>query len=172
MTFKDNPAYKPVATSSVTGVTFYQLTDITNLPLDRKIALESQIAFADGVITKELLEKIATAALKDLNETKTLTNQAVFWNNLLYRVRYPIDEDTTLRAAAVCLYIDGEEEKVESHWTDRKVHEMKLDSQLHAFFLTLGLGITKKSLGFGGESSVEEYFRNRNHTLKTLNPCP
>lgn len=169
MTFKNNPAYRPVATSKVSGCIFYQLTDITNLPLDRKINLEAQMCFADGAITKDLLQEIARAAIKDLNESKTLTNQAVFWNNILYRCAYPVDEDVALRAAAICVYIEGETDKVETHWTDKKVAEMKADSELHAFFLTSGIQLIPAYKPFLGEN-FQNYFPSRSNALKALTP--
>lgn len=171
MQLKDNPAYKPVATSKVSGLVFYAMADITALPMDRKINLEAQMIFADGVITKELLQQIAKAAIKDLNENKSITNQAVYWNNLLYRCSYPVDEDVALRASAVCVFIEGETDKVETHWTDKKVAEMKADSELHAFFLAMGIQLVPAYRPFSVESSPS-YFQKRESDLRSLTPFP
>lgn len=172
MIYKDNPSYVAVGTSKVTDLVFYQMKDITALSMDRRIALEAQMTFADGIVTRDILKEIAQSAIKDLNDTKSITNQAVYWNNILYRCSYPVDEDVALRAAATTLFVDGEDpDKVEPRWTDRKVAEIKADNDLYAFFLTMGINLIPAYKPYLKEISLS-YFQRRKQSLLALSPLP
>jgi len=151
---------------------FYALRDITELSLARKTALDAQMIFADGAITKDLLKAIAKEAIKDIDEKKSIVNQSVYWNNILYRCSYPIDEDVSLRAAACVVFLEGEDiEGCSSSDIDKKVQLMKADQKAMDFFLPMGIELIPAYKPFV-KGNFQNYFQTRRQVLKSLTPQP
>jgi hypothetical protein len=75
---------------------------------------------------------------KSVNAGK-ITDVAVYINNLKYRMRYPVDEDVILRMAMIFHFIESENpNKVEPHWTEKKLQLVKEDPAACSFLWNTG----------------------------------
>jgi hypothetical protein len=154
MEFANNPAFTPAFTSEVHRCTFYMPSDLANgYHMSRFVAASAQDIYSGAGATKEVLQKIASDVVAMCNDTKkqmdTLrTDVATLMNNLLYRLKYPIDEDCAIRMGALFCFMPGENpDAVHDFWTQKKVAMAKGDYErgiepdpdLYAFFLRQGL---------------------------------
>lgn len=179
MTFEGNTDYKVIFKSEVHGISFYAPAQGSDYHMSRYVAAGAQNIYSASGITKELNEKILKQILsitnKERNSDTLKTDIGVLINNLLYRMRYPVDEDCALRMGAIYCFMEGEDpDKVNPVTTERKIALCKGDGttthdpDLYTFFLTLGVMYTPAWKELDKDLINTDYFRNRREALNGL----
>lgn len=177
MTFADNPEYKEVYHSEVHGVKFYAPAN-GEYNMSRYAAAGAQNIFSAAGMTKDLITSFLNKMLDICNEEKNnkrlKTDIAILCNNLLYRTKYPVDEDCAIRMGAIYTFIDGENpDKTDPVFTAKKLEIVKsdpYDAGLYAFFLTLGAQLTPAWNEPEPVIIDWEYLMKRADQLKALMP--
>lgn len=177
MNYKDNEAYKEVFRSKVHDVGFYVPVN-GEYNLSRYVAGGAQNIFSGAGITKDLIISFLNKMLDICNDDKNLkrarTDIAVLCNNLLYRTRYPVDEDCALRMGAIYLLMDGENpDTVDPFWVNKKVSLCKgekPDSELYAFFLNTGIVNTPAWKELHNDIETGTYLKQREEQITALTP--
>lgn len=177
MQFADNPLFKEVFHSSVHGVKFYAPAN-GEYNMSRYVAAGAQNIFSAAGMTKGLitsfLEKMLDICNEEKNNKRLKTDIAILCNNLLYRTKYPVDEDCAIRMGCIYTFIDGENpDKTDPSFTAKKMDLVKSephDPDLYAFFLTLGAALTP-SWNEPEQITIDwEYLMKRADQLKALMP--
>lgn len=179
MTFADNPQFKEVFHSKVHEVKFYAPAN-GEYHMSRYVAAGAQNIFAASGTTKELLVSFLNKMLDICNEEKNnkrlRTDIAILCNNLLYRTKYPVDEDCAIRMGAIYTFIEGEDpNNTDASFTSKKVELVKgepYDPDLYAFFLTLGAELTPAWSESEKVITDWEYLTKRAEQLRALMPIP
>lgn len=176
MDFLNNPEYK-VAHTCPDGTNIYIPVDMaTGYHISRKIAAEAQNIYASGGADRKVLEGIMNEILDRVNSDKYRVDRvksdvAVLANNILYRLKYPLDQDCAIRMGAIYTFLDGEDPKVVSTmWTEKKVELARKFPDTYTFFLTIGIELIpsyKESLTFLED---RDYFRKRTEIIRSLTP--
>lgn len=179
MTFADNPLYKEVFHSKVHDVKFYTPAN-GEYNMSRYVAAGAQNIFSAAGITKDnlsaFLNKMLDICNEEKNNKRAKTDIAILCNNLLYRTKYPVDEDCALRMGAIYTFIDGEDpDQTDPVFTAKKIELVKsqpYDADLYAFFLTLGVQLTP-AWNESEPATVDwEYLTKRAEMLRSLMPIP
>lgn len=170
---KDNPAYKLEA--SFGDVNIYLPVDITNYHMSRYVQLQHQLIFANGGATSEELERIASEILKRCNMTTKMDNRVtdigVLANQILYRIKHPVDEHCAIRIGAVLCFMEGEDpEKYDIFWTKKKEELAHSNPEAYAFFLSWGVANIEKYRTHFDTSISLDYFSKRREALMSLTP--
>lgn len=176
MNFAENPDYK-IAFTTDNGINLYMPNDLVNgYHISRKIASEAQNIYSSGGATKEVLEGIMNKILDEVNNEKSRndrirSNISILANNILYRLKYPLDENCAIRMGAIFTFLDGEDpDKVDPFWTEKKVKLAHNDPDAYAFFLTIGTALTPSYKESQQYLSDPDYFKTRTGMLKSLIP--
>lgn len=192
---RDNPKYQIAFHSEVHNCDFYIPAQDTEYHLSRYIAAQAQNIYSAAGITKELLHTFLSKMIEMCNDEKQIktlrTDIAVLANNLLYRTKYPVDEDCALRMGAIYVFCEDENpDEVNDVFTKRKIdmckgsthniatsdgksmdiHVVKSDPELYSFFLTMGIKSTAAWSGLDSPLTDMDYFKNRDEQLRTLLP--
>lgn len=179
MTYKDNPEYKEVFSCKEGDKEwkFYEPVDLaTGYHLSRFAAAQAQAIYASSGITVDMIKHIANALIKMGNDPKasqaTLrTDIGLIGNQLLYRTQYPVDNDCSIRMAAVYLLAEGEDPNVvKDSWTQKKVQLAKDNPDAYAFFLDMGIKHTPKYLELLEALNDADYFRTREEVIRSTTP--
>lgn len=176
MSYSNNPKYKEVFKSEVHGVSFYVPVESGDFHTSRYVAANAQNIYSGAGVTKELLTGMLAEMIKLCQEEKnpnTLrTNMGVMINNLLYRTKFPIDEDCAIRMGAIYAIMDGEDEMYHDLWTQKKMEMCKgskPDSALYDFFLHTGIIYTPSWNELRTRTIVNmDYLIKRNEQLNAL----
>jgi len=174
MTFENNPEYT-IACIAVNGTKLYMPVNTSDgYHLKRFVAAQAQDIYSRSGTTKELLVVMLNKMLDIVNDPKADTRRirtdiGTLCNNLLYRTRYPVDEDACIRMGAIYTFLDGEDPNdVNDLWTRKKVELAREDSIVYDFFIELGIRSTpsyREQLNILDDS---EYFQNRRQALQGL----
>jgi len=184
MKLSDNPAYQVAFTSQVHGIKLYTPRDITKYHTSRYIAAGAQNIFSDAGATKDFLHQMATQVKTWCNDTAnkndTLRSDvSTMMDNLLYRLKYPVDELCSLRMGALfCFMEDENPDVVANFFTERKImlatgnYEQRIsaDPELYAFFLNMGIEATPVYKESFDISTATAYFSQRSQVLQSLLP--
>ncbi len=166
---KDNPLYQICYDAEVT---LYQPVDLTSYHKSREVAMQAQERYSRGGISKEVLEAMAGRAIEMCNKANVDTlksDMAVLWNNLLARMRDPVDELCCIRMGAIACFLDNENpDKVEPAFTDKKLRLADQHPDLYAFFLELGIAFTPEYSNLLRGLNAQDYLSNRAEMLKYL----
>lgn len=152
-----------------TNTIFYVPVTDTNYHMSRYVAAGAHNYFCQAGITKDTLVEILNQMEVAVNANKT-ADVAVLINNLRYRTRYPVDEDAALRLAMIFHFLPGEDpNKVEPHWTEKKLELVKEDPAAYSFFMELGIRSSPTYSGLPAASSPT-YLQERRNDLEGLTP--
>lgn len=156
------------------GIKFYQPAN-GEYHLSRYVAAGAQNIFSACGITKTLLQTFMDKMIEMCNDEKSLktlrTDIAIMCNNLLYRTKYPVDEDCAIRMGAIYCILEGEDPDIcDASLTEKKVQMTRQDPDLYTFFLTMGIKYTPAWSESGTDMSDMEYFSKRMETLNALIP--
>lgn len=178
MVLSKNPAYKLEITHA--GYSIYIPQDITSYHKSREVAAMAQHQYSESGITKEYLTAITDEGLKLVNDDKNKnvrSDMAVLWNNIKYRLAYPVDEMCAIRMGAVLSFLeykDGKQivsedpNKTEDFWTRKKVEIALLHPELYTFFLTWGV-VNTPSYNNRSDISIDmDYFNKRREAMMGL----
>lgn len=144
-TFIDNPEYVEVYHNERTGVRLYGPSQAGKYHMSRMIAAQAQDLYASVGASKQVLEGLVQKALDLCNEDtadgkRLRTDIGMLMNNLLYRMRYPVDAECGLRMGALLCFAEGEDpDKTSDAWTQKKLRMADEDPELYTFFLHTGL---------------------------------
>lgn len=142
---KDNPEYTEAYHNERTGVRLYTPAQAGSYHMSRLIAAQAQDLYASVGTSKQVLEGIVQKALDLCNEDtadgkRLRTDIGMLMNNLLYRMRYPVDEECGLRMGAILCFAEGEDpNRMSDAWTQKKLRMADEDPDLYTFFLSMGL---------------------------------
>lgn len=172
--FKDNPNYQLIHTTA-NGTDLYAPADQSQYHLSRYVAANAQNIYSACGTTKETLTVFLNEMVKRCNDAKDTatirTDIAILANNLLYRIKYPVDEDCAIRMGAIYCFIDGEDpEDVSDMWTRKKMELAKSAPATYSFFLTLGIRYTPSWNGLDSPLTSTDYLTNRDTELAALSP--
>lgn len=173
MKFENNPKYLLVCKDKQ-GNSYYCNANSSEIHLSRYVAAQAQLIYSESGATKDVLTAIVNQMLDIVNEEKTNNKRlksdiAVLCNNILYRTKYPVDEDCILRMGAIYTYMDGEDpDKCEEVFISRKIALAKEDSELYTFFIHMGHASTPRYKELLPASDVSDYLTQRAKTLETL----
>lgn len=184
MNLKDNPAFQVAFTSQVHSLNLYMPKDVSKYHMSRYMAGGAQNIYSGAGSTREFLEKMAGTVKGWCNDTISPTDSirtdiGTMMDNLLYRLKYPIDEHCSLRMGAIFCFMEHEDpDKVHDHFTREKVamaignYEKGIegDPELYTFFLTTGLGFTQAYSGLLDTSIDTDYFSQREAVLQSMLP--
>lgn len=92
--------------------------------VSRKVQADNQIIYSNSGTTKEQLEKAMTYILECCNATGKFdkTNIAVIANDILYRLKHPVDEHCAIRLGAILSFVEWDE--------SQPIQDSKLDTAL------------------------------------------
>ncbi len=179
---KDNPKYKVVFTSKVHNIDFYQPVDVSQYHLSRKIAAAAQDIYSQSGATKETLESLMKRLLEGVNKEKNDINfrsdVAVIANNILYRLKYPVDQHCGVRMGAILTFMECENpEEMQDLFTQKKLEmalgnggTIKADPELYAFFLNMGILFTPSYADLLDTLADKDYWEQRMKNLQGLTP--
>lgn len=177
MIYKGNEEYGEVFASEVHGVSFYMPNNMSDgYHISRYVAAQAQSIYSSAGATKEVLTAMMDNIIELCNNTKkpspTLrTDIALIANNILYRTRYPLDEDCAIRMGAIYTFLEGEDPKEANDlWTQKKIRMAHTDSNLYTFFLTTGARFTPQYSALLHHLNGTDYFQMRNQVLAGLTP--
>src|SRR6185503_2993625 len=186
MELRNNPKYQRAFHSEVHNMDFYVPAQDSDYHLSRYIAAQAQNIYSACGITKDLLDSFLRKMIEmcnDQTQVKTLrTDIAILANNLLYRTKYPVDEDCAIRMGATYVMIEGEHDEISDVWTQKKMDMAKgssvvigavgimPDPALYSFFLTEGIKLTQSWTGLDSPLTNMDYFKNRSEELRILMP--
>lgn len=170
---KDNPRYKIAFTYQ--DVNLYMPVDITDYHKSREVAMAAQEKYSNAGVSKEVLQEIATKAIeicnKQLNLDTLRTDMGVLWNNLLARMKSPVDEYCAIRMGAIACFLEDENpDIVQEFWTRQKVDLAFKNPELYSFFLSMGIGFTPEYYNLSRTLNWEIYLQNRDQMLESLMP--
>lgn len=172
-TLANNPAYKLEGTFD--GVNIYIPADISQYHMSRYVQLQHQLIYANAGCTADRLEQIATEILTRCNQNgkidTRLTDIGVLANEILYRLKYPVDEHCAIRIGAVLSFMDGENpDKYELFYTQKKEELAHSNPEAYAFFLMWGISnIDRYRKQFDTSISLD-FFSQRREALRMLTP--
>lgn len=170
---RDNPNYKEIYNKD--GVVLYQPADGQGYHTSRYVAAGAQDIYSASGSTKEFIERVANHVKQicedQNNKVQLRTDTGTLMNNLLYRLRYPVDEDCAIRMGAIyCLLEDEDPEQVNPMLTEQKVKLAHKYPYLYTFFLTVGIIFTPSWKDIDPNSLDGQYFQERREALKSLLP--
>lgn len=170
----NNPSYQIVHV--VDGINIYMPVDVSNgYHIERFVAATSQQMYSESGATKAVITEIVDAILKTVEDDTVKmvrTNVAVLANNLKTRLKYPVDEDCSLRMGAILTFIENENpDKVEEFWIQKKIALAHSNSDAYTFFLSTGIEFTKSYREQSGTSIDMQYFNKRREMLRGLLPA-
>lgn len=171
--FSDNPEFKEVF--RLHDIVLYMPTQITDYHKSRELAMQAQDRYSRCGIDPNTLKAFATMMLNATNSQLTSStfrsDMAVIGNNILARLREPVDELCAIRMGAIACFMDGEDpNRVHNAWTDKKIRLAEQNPQLYAFFLDTGIAFIPEYAQLLRTSGAEEYFQKRREMLSALIP--
>ncbi len=175
MKLKDNPSFALVHKMK-SGTEFYVHTNDSEIALARFIAAQAQNIYSQSGATKEMLQALVGQMLDIVNDDKSNNKRirsdiSTLCNNILYRTKYPLDEECSLRMGAIYTIMDGEDpNKCEDSWTQKKMKLAREDRGLYDFFIQMGINATPAYRELSTASSDSGYFQRREQTLEALTP--
>lgn len=147
-------------------------------------ALNQQI-YAHAGATKETLEEICNdmiaRANKQLDKDTFRSDICSLANNILYRLKNPIDQHCAIRLGCVLTFaeyihegniISENPDKVEVFWMAKKESLAMNNPDAYAFFLQQGITSTE---AYSRQSDILNdinYFQNRDQAIASLTPEP
>lgn len=173
MIFKDNPSYKE-ACKSDKHIFYTPINIAEGYHVSRFIAGNAQNMYSASGITKELHTTMLNKILDIVNDDKSNTGRvksdvATIANNLLYRTRYPVDEECLIRMGAIYCFIEGEDpDTVDDLWTQKKMKVAKEDRKVYDFFIETGWINTPAYKDLLPVLNDSEYFQKRQAALESL----
>jgi hypothetical protein len=183
MFYSNNPDYELKLSHEVGGVKYSLYTPVnvaTGYSMQRYVEAQTQNIYSAGGATVEVLRGIAAAGL-DICENKpkaaVRTDNAALWHNILYRLQHPVDQDCTIRMAAILSFLEYEKDgtvysepvdEIQITWRDKKEQLAKLSDDLYRFFLTWGIAHTEAYKDRLNTLEDQEYFRRRETTIAAL----
>lgn len=182
--YKDNPDYHLKGTFTVSGIEYniYTPSNIsTGYSMQRFVEAEAQNIYSASGATKDVIRQIAEAGIKICEEgTKAniRTDTSALWNNLLYRLKYPVDEHCGIRMGAILSfmeYTDSEgvlhsepEQEIQYVWRKKKEDIAYQNDDAYAFFLSWGVSNTEAYREYWATLEDEEYFERRQRAIASL----
>ena len=165
-----NPAYK--VAFSHDGINLYIPVEVTSYHKSREVAAMAQQIYSESGATPQVIKSIAEEALRICNtaqEKQVRTDVGTLMNNLLYRLKYPVDEDCAIRMGAILCFMEDEDpNKTEDFWTQKKIELAHKSPEAYAFFLTMGINNTPAYNNRLDISIDTDYFNNRREILRGL----
>lgn len=179
MNFSDNPEYKEVfelKRPDEKSIRFYiPVNTAEGYHVSRHVAANAQQIYSLSGATAEIVATIAQEIIKICNDTKKHNSQlrtdiALLANNLLYRTKYPVDQDCAIRMGAIYIFMEGEDPTavINDAWTRRKVDLARDNPDLYTFFLSVGIKYTKQYRELLEALNEEDYFKTRMDQLKIM----
>lgn len=145
-------------------------------------AINQQI-YASAGATKEVIEAIANDLISRVNKQLELTtfrsDVASLANNLLYRLKNPVDQHCAIRLGCVLTFaeyvndgkiISEDPDRTEIFWMAKKEALAMHNPDAYAFFLQTGIINIE---AYKNQSSILNdinYFQNRDQSLAALTP--
>lgn len=171
--FKDNPKFALAYHSKAGNVSFYIPSSVTDYHKSREMAMAAQDSYSRCGISRDVLQsftdKMLEIANKQLNMDTVRTDIGVIANNLRFRMSEIVDEQCTLRMAALSLFIDGENpDEVSEAWTLRKLKYAAEFPDIRSFFLGMGVALTPQYNSLCRGLEIEEYLRQRQMAIDGL----
>jgi hypothetical protein len=172
-TLANNPAYSLQGTFN--GINIYIPADISNYHMSRYVQLQHQLIYANAGTTSEELERIAGEILQRCNMTHKLDNRitdiGVLANQILYRIKHPVDEHCAIRVGAVLCFMEDENpDKYDIFYTRKKEELAMSNPDAYAFFLSWGVSNIEKYRTHFDTSISLDYFSRRREVLMSLTP--
>lgn len=171
--FSNNPEYVLQYEHKPTGTKFYCPSQVTSYHKSRELAMQAQERFSRCGIDKDTLESFAKQLLEASNKVLAKdtfrSDVAVIANNLIARMKEPVDELCAVRMGAIACFIDGEDpNKVIYAWTEKKMQLALTHPDIYDFFLHMGIAFTPEYAQVLRTLEAEEYFLKRQEMLKGL----
>lgn len=181
--YKDNPDFELKLSHEAGGITYniYVPANIaTGYSTQRWVAAQEQQVYASAGANSEILQALAEAgiaACEDGTKGRVRTDNAALWNNVLYRLKYPVDMHCAIRMGAILSMMEYEEDgKVYSEpadeitgvWRGKKERLALQDEAMYTFFLSWGAANTLAYQQHLGILTDTEYFLKRDQALQAI----
>lgn len=175
MSLQNNPNFTEIFVDTRFGKKYYMPVQITEYHKSRELAMAAQERFAQCGISKEFLQIMAEKmidAVNNVDNKSTLrTDVAVIANNILARLKEPVDEHCAVRMGAIAaIWEDEDPNKVDYPIIERKMQMAKENPDLYAFFLNTGVAFLPEYVQVLRTLTAEEYFLSRKIMLNGLTP--
>lgn len=169
--FADNPNYTLAFEHGQHK--FYTPSEVSQYHKSRELAMQNTERYAISGISKEVLAAFANKMVELCNNQLSVptlrTDMSVIANNLLARMRSPVDDMCSIRMGALAVFMDGEDpDRVMHAWTERKMSLAKENPEILDFFLSLGIALIPEYETHLRTSTVGEYLESRKLMLDTL----
>lgn len=155
------------------GIVFYEPNEITGYHKSRELAMQAQDQYSRCGISKEVLKSFADKLLefanKQLNTDTLRTDIGLIANNLLARMKSPIDELCAIRMGAISCFLEDEDPNTVTEVCT--MHKMRLADKhpdIYAFFLNRGIGFTPEYNNQWRTFQAQDYFQQRKLMLDGL----
>jgi len=161
--------------TSQKGVKFYEPIEITSYHKSRELAMQAQDIFSrcgiDPDTLKVFAEQMIHSANKELTSTNFRSDMAVIGNNILARLKSPVDELCAIRMGAISVFLEDEDpNKVVRSYTEKKMRMAEEEPDVFDFFLQRGIAFTPEYVQHFRTLEAEDYFEKRAQMLNTLTP--
>jgi hypothetical protein len=171
--FKDNPEF--VVAYQGHDITLYMPAEITAYHKSRELAMQVQDAYSRCGISKETLtefaNKLVEFANKTLNQDTLRTDVGLIGNNLLARMKSPIDELCAIRMGAIACFEEGENpNEVKEIFTQHKMRLAERHADIYDFFFHTGIAFTQEYSSLWRGLQAQDYLQHRKMLLDTMTP--
>lgn len=182
--YTNNGDYRQELVKTIAGTEyriFIPANEATGYHMQRWVKAQEHSIYANAGGNKEVFQAIAEAGIdicENQPKANVRTDNAALWNNILYRLRYPVDADAGIRMGAMLSFMeivnaDGSVTAepagdVQQWWLQKKEDLCRLDPDMYAFFLSLGIANLPVYKQLFDTSMDQEYFRKRMEAIAAL----
>lgn len=182
--YTNNGDYKQELAKTIAGTEyriFIPANEATGYHMQRWVKAQEHSIYANAGGNKEVFQAIAEAGIdicENHPKANVRTDNAALWNNILYRLRYPVDADAGIRMGAILSFMeivnaDGSvtvepASDVHQWWLHKKEDLCRIDPDVYAFFLSLGIANLPLYKQHFDTLTDQGYFRKRMEAIAAL----
>lgn len=149
-----NPSFVKVYTDA-SGNNWYTLVNITDIGSIRSVAAERANRFIGMHLSQFELKKL-TRAQNEAFRTGEIMKAAAIGHEIEYRNEFLTEENSIFDLVHIYYLLEDEDPNKPEEWALRKKHEIWAhDLAAHAFFLRIGLTLTKRFSSLSEDASLK-----------------